>query len=51
MNMSAGEQLVHSTIRITCILDGDKISTGTGFFLIFVMTEMYVYLQSLQINT
>lgn len=35
MNMSAGEQLVHSTIRITCILDGDKISTGTGFFFNF----------------
>nr|DAV15193.1 MAG TPA: Trypsin-like peptidase domain [Bacteriophage sp.] len=35
MEMSMGEQLVHSTIRITCILGDGRISTGTGFFFNF----------------
>lgn len=35
MVVSIGEQLIYSTIRITCVLDDGKISTGTGFFFNF----------------
>ncbi|MEG0692440.1 MAG: hypothetical protein RR444_05095, partial [Oscillospiraceae bacterium] len=35
MEMSIGEQLIYSTIRITCVLEDGKISTGTGFFFNF----------------
>lgn len=33
--MTIAEQLIHTTVRLECVLEGGKSSTGTGFFFSF----------------
>jgi V8-like Glu-specific endopeptidase len=35
MKLTIAEQLMHTTVRLECLLENDMISTGTGFFFRF----------------
>lgn len=37
--LSAAEQLMHTTVRLECELSGGRISTGTGFFFAFTVGD------------
>lgn len=37
--MTPSETLMHTTVRLECLLDGDRSTTGTGFFFSFKIDE------------
>lgn len=43
-NLSISEQLTYSTVRIECKDNEGNISTGTGFFIVFVKMKKISYL-------
>jgi V8-like Glu-specific endopeptidase len=39
MPLTLAEKLMHTTVRLECALQGDRVSTGTGFFFSFKIDE------------